>query len=131
MIETKDVERMIKLLDQVEPDILAVAETINQCDNETQDILHELEIVPHTHNERGHISKRLVEVRKARRVAKDAYELLLPLMEWINQNQTAINRLKATLGDMRKQDKRHTNRVYIKKAGAEKGTMIGGEVNAK
>lgn len=86
------------------------------CENKTQDILHELELVPHTFNERGKLAKELTEVRQKRRVAKDAIELLEPLIRWAADHKKSIDALTKVLGDMRKIDNRRENRLYYKRA---------------
>ena len=126
MVTTKDVENILKIIGQATPDFQYANDVWRDCDEETQDILHDLEIVPHTHNERGHLAKRLAEVRKIRRNAKDDAETLAPLVDWADKNTTAINQLKETLGAMRKRDALHTNRVYFRRTGDNKGEMIVG-----
>lgn len=127
MIATKDVETILGIISQADLDFGYANAVIRECDEETQDILHDLELVPHTHNERGRLAKRLAEVRKIRREAKDAAETLNPFVDWVVDNQHAVNRLKETLGAMRKRDILHTNRVYFRRAGENKGEMIVGD----
>lgn len=127
MIATKDVETILGIINQADLDFGYANTVIRECDEETQDILHDLELVPHTHNERGRLAKRLAEVRKIRREAKDAAETLNPFVDWVVDNPHAVNRLKETLGAMRKRDILHTNRVYFRRAGENKGEMIVGD----
>lgn len=86
------------------------------CDDKTQDLLHELELVPHTYHERSGIAKELASVRRQRRKAKDAHELLGPLVKWIGAQKSAIDAMTRVLGEMRKIDEKRDNRLYYRRA---------------
>lgn len=96
---------------------LSMAHTeLKQCDDRTQDILHDLELNDHTYHERGKLTTELVEIRRRRRVAKDTIELLNPLCTWLTNNSKSIHMLESVLGEMRKIDVKHANRMYFPKA---------------
>lgn len=87
---------------------------LEQADNETQDLLHSLELEDNTYYEKARIAKVLGEVRRNRRSAKDSEMILQPLIDWmsIQKNAEAINALKRLLGDMRKLEKKTDSRWY-------------------
>lgn len=89
---------------------------VKYCEDKTQDIMHELELVDHTYHERAKLAQELAEVRQQRRVSKNICEILAPLVTWCEKEQSAINGLKRVLGDMRKIDERRDNRLYYKRA---------------
>ena len=92
---------------------LSMAHTeLKQCDDRTQDILHDLELNDHTYHERGKLTTELVEIRRRRRVAKDTIELLNPLCTWLTNNSKPIHMLESVLGEMRKIDTKRANRQY-------------------
>lgn len=84
-------------------------------EDETQDILHELELGNLLFDDRAKLATRLSKVRKERRIYKDKVEEQQALIEWINSNKGVINNLKNILGETRKQERYHSNRSYNKK----------------
>lgn len=103
----------------------AACELKQWCEDKTQDLLHELELVQHTHHERGKIAQEIATVRQKRRQAKDTIEILDPLFHWTTNHIKEIEGLKRALGDMRKTDARHTNRLYYRRADGDH-EIIGG-----
>lgn len=94
-------------------ELYRIAKDDEQRDNEeTQDILHTLEMDKRTYNEVAHLGKKLAEVRRRRRNAKVTQEALLPIVEWYEANKPLFNKLGQVLGDMHKAEKRQEVRVY-------------------
>ena len=123
MIGAKDVEAVLRVFKDAEEQASLAYDEQRACEDKQNDILHEFEFLVMSHNERGRLGKTLAEVRKSRRAAKNAVELLGPLCEWIATSQPAINALKRTLGDMKIED-RQANRTYRLKTDG-KGEIIG------
>lgn len=113
---TKWVEDVLAVLKQAASNHKDAMEAEKWCDDKTQDLLHELELVPHTYHECSGIAKELAAVRRKRRQAKDAHELLGPLVKWIGAQKTAIDALTRVLGEMRKIDEKRDNRLYYRRA---------------
>ena len=91
-----------------------IAETEEQeANNETQDILHSLELEPHDYHEYARLSKELRDVRQRRRKAKDTMVVLAPVVSYLNGNRLYIKGLERLLGDVRKAEKKLENRVYV------------------
>lgn len=82
----------------------------------TQDILHDLELNEHSYNETAKLAKELRIVRQERRQAKDASEVLEPIVVYINSSQTEIKTMERLLGEVRKVRSGQQNRFYIPKA---------------
>lgn len=112
---TAMLERILNDLRDSETELSIAHTELKQCDDETQDILHDMELNSHTYHERAQLASKLVEVRQKRRVAKNTIELLQPLATWINANAKPIQQLKTVLGDMRKIDVKQANRQYYPK----------------
>lgn len=119
MTGAADLEQILKTLRQAETDFNIASDEQKVCDDEQQDILHELELVRLSYHERGKLAARLVEVRKKRRLAKNTLETLEPLVNWLKENQDTVRSLQRVLGEMRKQEQRHLNRVYVKRVDGE------------
>lgn len=81
-------------------------------DKATQDLLHTLELENLGYRERAKLSTKMRDIRRVRRVCKDSVEELKPLLEYIEHNKKAIDNLRNTLGELRKQERYHENRRY-------------------
>lgn len=88
-----------------------------QANDETQDILHSLELDKHTYNEQAKLARKLVEVRKRRRIAKETQEVTAPIVTWSEANKQVIKALERVLGDARKAEKRKEHRMYAPRTG--------------
>jgi hypothetical protein len=83
-----------------------------QANDETQDILHSLELDKHTYNEQAKLARKLVDVRQRRRVAKETQEATAPIVAWSEANKQVIKALERVLGEVRKAEKRQEHRMY-------------------
>lgn len=80
---------------------------------ETQDILHALELCAHPYHKKARIAVKLGEVRRRRRVAKNATYIYGPIADWADQNKAALKSLERLLGDVRKTENIQKNRCYV------------------
>lgn len=124
---TKQVESVLGFFNDAVSKYNAMCELKTWCEDKTQDILHELELVQHTHNERGRLAKELAEVRRKRRDAKDTIEVLDPLIQWVGNHKKEMDALTKVLGEMRRADNRRENRLYYKRAEGNHEIIGGGE----
>lgn len=90
----------------------AEEENVVFCDNQTQDILHELELVPHSASQIMKLAKQLSATRQERRLSKNNLELLHPIVEWVNKHKNAINDLKDALAEVAIKEEALQNREY-------------------
>lgn len=88
-----------------------------QANDETQDILHSLELDKHTYNEQAKLARKLVDVRQRRRIAKETQEATAPIVVWSEANKPVIKALERVLGDVRKAEKRQEHRMYAPRTG--------------
>lgn len=93
-----------------------IAETNEQeATNDTQAILHYLELTSPEEDEYEKIALTLKEVREKRRIAKDQMDQISPVIQWINTNPNVIKALNQLLGDVRKAENSAVNRIYTPK----------------
>lgn len=96
------------------------------ANNETQDLLHCLELRQNGYHDLARISRTLRRVRQERREAKDAERGLLPIVEWTSQNRKTVNELERLLGAVRAAEKSSAGRTYTPKTNILK-EISGGE----
>lgn len=82
-------------------------------DNQTQDILHNIEINENYPGDYITQGIALKNIRKKRREAKDIQRITFPVVQWVNQNQKTINELEKLLGSVRKAEKSIAGRIYM------------------
>ncbi len=82
------------------------------ADEETQDILHRLELDDGTPDEDARLVGLLRNVRRRRRVAKDTKEITALISEWAEIEKTAVRSLERLLGNVRKLENRNKERFY-------------------
>lgn len=90
-------------------------EQMRQCDAQTQDLLHAMELDDSLKYEgRARLATRLAACRQERRRHKDQLELLEPIVAFTetDRGKWAINQLKEVLGKVRKQERYHAERTY-------------------
>lgn len=90
------------------------ADLVN-ADKQTQDILHALELRKNSAVQLTKLAKSLTLVRRDRRVHKDNIAIMTVVCDWAKRNESAVNDLKQTLGEMRKIEKGEDERIYIYK----------------
>lgn len=84
----------------------------NDADNETQDILHKLELGNNSYHETAGLAKLLRTVRQERREAKDNALMTAPVVDWVEENERVIKSLERLLGAVRKAEKSTEGRYY-------------------
>ena len=83
----------------------------------TQDLLHQLELVELNYRERSKIATQLAKNRQNGRNYKDMVEQLEPIVTFFSSthNRNFLNHLTQLLGQIRKVESYHKNRLYIPK----------------
>ena len=93
------------------------------ADNETQDLLHRLELHDDSYHDMARISKELKRARQERRKAKDTISELEPVRKWSEENAKALKSLEQLLGAVRKAEKATQNRFYTERTDAVERTL--------
>lgn len=112
MNESKTVEAFLTFLRDSAQTSQIASEDEAQANDETQDILHRLELCNDAYRDTARLARTLREVRRRRRRAKDAREKATVIAAWAQANRTAVNQLEHVLGDLRKLEKRNEQRFY-------------------
>ena len=112
MKASKDLERFLDFLKSAESQLDQATAGQQEAEAETQDILHSLELEKHSYHEMAALSRKLAEVRQARRQHKDIVAQLTPVVEWTRENDAAVRSLQRLLGDVRKTERSTQNRFY-------------------
>lgn len=92
-------------------------EEMETQDKLTQDFLHSLELDELKCKERSKLATQLSINRKDRRYFKDRIEELEPIVKFFEetQNKKVLDKLTNVLGEIRKAERYHKNRIYIPK----------------
>ena len=84
-----------------------------ECDQQTQDLLHFIELQDDMNASDGYkIYRKLAEVRRTRRVCKNENELLSAMYGFIQQNPKLVSELPIVLGKTRTAKECIENRLY-------------------
>lgn len=112
MAYSETMQAFLLLVQRAKEGYPAEEENVVFCDNQTQDILHELELVPHSASQIMKLAKQLSATRQERRLSKNNLELLHPIVEWANKHKNAINDLKDALAEVAIKEEALLNREY-------------------
>lgn len=97
-------------------ELLRMAEAdMDQTNNETQDILHRIELHDDNYHETASMAKKMRDVRRRRRVAKNIVECTSPVAAWSENHKKEIGELQRLLGEVRKIEQKQSLRTYIQK----------------
>ena len=91
------------------------------------DLIHELEgagvdnILPPKYEQRAQLATKLQHSLLARRIAKDAVDIYEPIFDLLESDmgKNFLNKLKVTLGEVRKRENNKTGRKYFRRAADE------------
>lgn len=112
---SKPIEEFLAYIRQAKEQNQFAKNTEREKENETQDILHRLELSNDKYHITAKLAKKLREVRQERRHAKDTVSLTEPILAWSENNKPAIRSLEKLLGELRKSEKLIENRFYTAK----------------
>lgn len=124
------IDAFLKFLRDAAQDYNIAMESERIADDETQDLLHELELHDSGDEQRARLAAALSKVRKERRAAKDTAEMLLPVGEWAKNNETVIHGIERLLGKVRVAEGKTENRYYRNRTEIVEKTLGGGDFPA-
>lgn len=105
-------EEFLKYIRETESMFHAKQMTEIEAGSETQDLLHYLELCDQDDEMMVSVCKRLKEIRKERREAKDYILQAGYIVSWAEENRQIIKGLEQLLGQIRKEERRGENRVF-------------------
>lgn len=109
---SQGIENFLAFLRETEQRYHMAESDEQEANDETQDILHSLELQDHDYHEFARLSKELRGVRQKRRSAKDTMSETAPVLDWIENNRQTVKSIERLLGDVRKAEKKTENRIY-------------------
>lgn len=86
-------------------------EKINEADKASSDMIHSIEFCTKC-EERSKTATQLHAIRKDRRYYKDIKEEAEVIVDYLEDYEKAVNKLKNVLGQMRKVESYHLDRTY-------------------
>jgi len=112
---SKGIENFLSLLREVEQQH-SISVTVEQDSNdETQDMLHIIELEKVKQEEVNTLYNKLKEARIKRRTAKDYVLQTTPVISWIEENKNVIKSLEKLLGEVRKAERYSHNKIFTPK----------------
>ncbi len=119
MQNSEYISNFLKFIRESKTNYQIASEQEIHANNETQDILHRMELKSDSYHDIYHdmvkMAKRLKQVRQKRREAKNIKEVTEPILKWANEYEKVIRTLEIILGDVRKMEERIKNKCYIEK----------------
>lgn len=113
---SEPIEDFLTYLREVESQYRMAQATEEETFNETNDLLHQLELQEHTYHEYAQLAKEITRVRQERRQAKDLMMMSEPILDWIDDNKAFVKSLEQLLGAVRKAERNTENRIYTPRA---------------
>lgn len=108
-------ESFLRWLRESEEQLRMAQQDEQDCNAQTQDILHRLELSEDGYHETARLGKLLRRVRRKRRKAKNEIDVLSPAVAWAQENQPSVKSLERLLGALRKAEQRQAIRFYTNK----------------
>jgi 5-bromo-4-chloroindolyl phosphate hydrolysis protein len=102
----------LETLNTIEQDWGAWYEEVHKCDQETQDLLHEIELTKFEIQRGYKLSKQLQEVRQRRRDLKNTMEVMRTLKDFLDSNKQMKINLYKILASMEKMKEHQAQRIY-------------------
>ena len=109
---SKSIEAFLDFLREASTQLNIAIMVEQEANDQTQDILHRLELQEHTHHEYAAYAKELKKIRQERRKAKDKISCLTPIVAWADENKSVIKGLEQLLGIVRKAERSTEQRIY-------------------
>jgi len=104
----------LDLLNKVEGDYSAINDELRLLEDETQDLLHEMELANLNCRDGYKLYKKMQEVRQRRRTLKCRLEMLEPILRFAETGtgRSARNDIAIMVSKMRKTSEYHANATY-------------------
>ncbi len=113
IIYSTDIEKVIQFFKSVQEKYHECGEYMVKSNDETQDILHTMELCTCTVQERNKLFNKASEIRRNRRAAKNEESVLSPIISWCRNHEKELKSLEELLGAVRNvEDKVNNERFY-------------------
>ena len=114
---SEQISAFLKFLERIEKDYAWALQEESKADAESQDRLHQLELLDFSYHDQAKIAKQLKECRIRRRSMKDTILVYTPIVEFLEseKGKMLIAQLQQVLGKVRKEERRLEERTYTPK----------------
>lgn len=114
MKASDQISTFLKFLEGIEKDYNWALEEESKADGESQDWLHQLELLSLSYHDQAKIARQLKECRIRRRMMKDTIQVYTPIVDFIesDKGKMLISQLQQVLGKVRKEERRLEERTY-------------------
>ena len=104
----------LQFMREAKSDYAYYNDLVKKCQDQTQDILHTLELQNLNAVQMMKLTKELISIRRERRTYKNFVEVYEPIINFMDNNSTGkcIKDLERLLGQVRKVEKYHSDRQY-------------------
>ena len=109
---SKSIEAFLDFLREANQQFNIAVMVEQEANDQTQDILHRLELQEHTYHEYANLSKELKGIRQERRDAKDKITCIGAIVTWLEDNKAVVKSLEQLLGAVRKAERSTEQRIY-------------------
>ena len=114
MNRSENISQFLNFIEQAKTDYQASIDGVKTEEKRQEDLLHEIEFCTSA-NERSRLATKLHKCREARRKYKDVQEETSWVVSFVTDpaNKKTFDKMKQLLGNVRKAEKYHENRVYV------------------
>lgn len=120
---SKDISNFLDTIRDVRLSYQSHVDEKRKSEEETQDILHTLELRKNSAVELTRLMVKLRNVRRCRRYHKEQIEIMQPVYDWAKKNKPALDDLQKVLGDTRKIEKDFDGRIYFLRTSVVKDSI--------
>lgn len=120
---SENIENFLNFLRESQQEYNIAVSEEKEKNDETQDLLHTIELQNHIPYNELLIFRATKQVRENRRKAKDCVQQLQPVVDWLKDNQKVIKELEKLLGNVRKEEQYIENRYYTPKTDIVERTL--------
>lgn len=114
IIYSTEIEKVIQLFKNVRAKYRECGDYMVQSNDETQDILHTMELCTCTVQERNKLFNKASEIRRLRRAAKNEEAIIAPIIQWCNNHEKELKSLEELLGAVRDAEDRINNERFYR-----------------
>lgn len=114
IIYSTDIEKIIDFFKNVQAKYRECGDYMVQSNDETQDILHTMELCICTVQERNKLFNKASEIRRNRRAAKNEEAIISPIISWCNNHERELKSLEELLGAVRDAESRINGERYYR-----------------
>lgn len=120
---SENIDNFLNFLRESQQEYNIAVSDEKEKNDETQDLLHTIELQNHIPYNELLIFQVTKQVRQKRRIAKDTIRQLQPIVDWFKENQKVIKELERLLGNVRKEEQHIENRYYTSKTDIVERTL--------